>query len=51
MHRVRGTGAEIPAIGLGTCGHCHMDDKMVCVDGPVFNREELKKLEVPEFME
>ena len=22
--------------GVGACGHCHMDDRLVCVDGPVF---------------
>ncbi len=27
--------------GVGVCGHCHMDDKMICVDGPVFSKKEL----------
>ena len=32
--------------GVGLCGHCHLDDKLVCVDGPVFNLHELNKLDV-----
>lgn len=32
--------------GVGLCGHCHLDDKLVCIDGPVFNLQELNKLEV-----
>lgn len=31
--------------GVGLCGHCHMDDKLVCVDGPVFNGAELNALD------
>ena len=34
--------------GVGICRHCHMDDKLVCKDGPVFNLEELKRLNVME---
>ena len=34
--------------GIGICRHCHMDSKLICVDGPVFNRAELKKLDVTE---
>ena len=34
--------------GVGVCQHCHMDDKLVCVDGPVFSRAELKDLKVME---
>jgi NAD(P)H-flavin reductase len=34
--------------GVGICRHCHMDGKLVCVDGPVFNLAELRKLEVME---
>lgn len=34
--------------GIGICQHCHMDDKLVCVDGPVFSRAELKDLRVTE---
>lgn len=30
--------------GLGKCGHCKMDDKYVCLDGPVFNYTEAKEL-------
>ncbi|MBU4261525.1 MAG: FAD/NAD(P)-binding protein [Proteobacteria bacterium] len=34
--------------GVGICRHCHMDDKLVCKDGPVFTLEELKQLKVME---
>lgn len=34
--------------GLGKCGHCKVGDKYMCVDGPVFNYEEMQKLP-PEF--
>jgi len=34
--------------GVGICRHCHMDDKLVCKDGPVFTLEELKRLNVFE---
>lgn len=34
--------------GMGICGHCHLDDKMVCVDGPVFTLAQLKTLDVME---
>jgi len=34
--------------GVGICRHCHMDEKLVCKDGPVFTLEELKKLHVME---
>ncbi|WP_338562573.1 anaerobic sulfite reductase subunit AsrB [Paraclostridium sordellii] len=30
--------------GLGKCGHCKMDDTYICIDGPVFNYFEAKKL-------
>ncbi len=36
--------------GVGICRHCHMDNKLVCVDGPVFNRAELRNLEVAELL-
>ncbi len=29
-------------------GHCHMDDKLVCVDGPVFSRRQLLGLNIEE---
>ena len=35
--------------GMGTCGHCHLDGKMVCVDGPVFSLSQLKTMDVMEF--
>ena len=28
--------------GIGVCGHCYLDNKLVCVDGPVFNLAQLK---------
>lgn len=34
--------------GVGVCRHCHMDDKLVCVDGPVFNLAQLRNMEVME---
>lgn len=30
--------------GLGKCGHCRMGDTYICLDGPVFNYAEGKKL-------
>jgi len=30
--------------GLGKCGHCQMDDRYVCVDGPVFSAREIRTL-------
>lgn len=30
--------------GVGKCGHCRIQDKYVCVDGPVFNYLEAKEL-------
>lgn len=34
--------------GMGLCGHCHLDDKLVCLDGPVFSVSELKTMDVME---
>ncbi len=34
--------------GMGICGHCHLDGKMVCVDGPVFTLAQLKTMDVME---
>ena len=34
--------------GVGICRHCHMDEKLVCKDGPVFSLAELKSLEISE---
>lgn len=31
--------------GLGKCGHCQMNDKYVCYDGPVFAFNEIEHLE------
>ena len=30
--------------GTGKCGHCRINDKYVCVDGPVFNLSTAKRL-------
>lgn len=34
--------------GMGTCGHCHLDGKLVCIDGPVFSLKQLQKMDVME---
>lgn len=31
--------------GIGICRHCHLEGKLVCVDGPVFTRAQLLKIE------
>jgi sulfite reductase subunit B len=31
--------------GVGKCGHCQINDKYVCVDGPVFSYAEIEDLE------
>ncbi|MEW6520000.1 MAG: FAD/NAD(P)-binding protein [Thermodesulfobacteriota bacterium] len=36
--------------GVGICRHCHMDEKLVCRDGPVFTLQELKRLKVMELL-
>jgi len=30
--------------GIGKCGHCQIDDRYVCTDGPVFSAVEIKKM-------
>lgn len=30
--------------GIGKCGHCKMDDRYICLDGPVFNYKDAKTL-------
>jgi sulfhydrogenase subunit gamma (sulfur reductase) len=30
--------------GVGKCNHCHVGDKLTCVDGPVFNLWEIRNL-------
>ena len=32
------------ACGFGVCGKCMIDDKICCVDGPIFNSKQLNKL-------
>ena len=34
--------------GVGICRHCHLDDKLVCTDGPVFTRAQLKNMDIAE---
>lgn len=34
--------------GIGKCGHCVVVDRYVCVDGPVFDFEELKAMNLIE---
>ena len=31
------------ACGFGICGKCMVNDKIVCVDGPIFNSKQLRK--------
>lgn len=31
--------------GVGKCGHCQINDKYVCMDGPVFKYDDIKDLE------
>ena len=35
------------ACGFGICGKCMINDKICCVDGPIFNSQQLSKM--PEF--
>lgn len=30
--------------GIGKCGHCNIGEKFVCIDGPVFTYEQVKKM-------
>ncbi|MGV1099808.1 FAD/NAD(P)-binding protein [Thiovibrio sp. JS02] len=34
--------------GVGICRHCHLEGKLVCVDGPVFTLAELRRLSIME---
>ena len=34
--------------GIGICGHCHLDGKLVCKDGPVFSLRQLQSMDVME---
>ncbi len=31
--------------GFGVCGNCMVNDKIVCVDGPIFNSKQLEKIQ------
>ncbi len=33
--------------GVGKCGHCYMENKYVCIDGPVFSYREIKDMKGP----
>ena len=33
--------------GFGVCGNCMVNDRIICVDGPIFNSKQLSKM--PEF--
>ena len=33
--------------GVGICGHCYLEDKLVCLDGPVFSAAQLASLQTP----
>ncbi|MCD4796442.1 MAG: hydrogenase, partial [Candidatus Cloacimonetes bacterium] len=30
--------------GIGKCGRCNIGSKYICIDGPVFSYEEIKKI-------
>ena len=30
--------------GIGKCGHCNIGENFVCVDGPVYSYEEVKRM-------
>ncbi|MCL4386342.1 MAG: FAD/NAD(P)-binding protein [Actinobacteria bacterium] len=34
--------------GIGKCGHCNIDDKFICKDGPVFTYEQIKSFRTKE---
>lgn len=34
--------------GVGICRHCHMDNTLVCVDGPVFSLAQLRTMQETE---
>jgi NAD(P)H-flavin reductase len=31
--------------GVGKCGHCQINDKYCCIDGPVFTMAAVEELE------
>lgn len=35
--------------GVGKCGHCYIQNKYVCTDGPIFSYRQLRKMGVVEF--
>ena len=30
--------------GFGVCGKCMINDKIICIDGPIFNSKQLSKM-------
>lgn len=32
--------------GIGKCGHCNIGEKFICVDGPVFNCEQVRHMQM-----
>ncbi len=32
--------------GVGICGHCYFDDKLVCLDGPVFSYDQIRHIQI-----
>mgnify|MGYP001581561948 CR=1 FL=1 len=42
--RFEGSLERYMKCGIGICGECVINDKLVCSDGPVFNEKELSKL-------
>ena len=38
------SGSRRMSCGIGKCGHCRINDKYVCIDGPVFKFSEHKTL-------
>jgi len=46
-HQIITTLEKRMKCGIGICGRCNIGTKYVCVDGPVFSYEELRRM-VPE---
>lgn len=32
--------------GIGKCGHCNIGEKFICIDGPVFNCEQMRNMQM-----
>ncbi len=46
-HQIQTTLEKRMKCGIGICGRCNIGSKYVCLDGPVFTREQLNEM-VPE---